>query len=81
MHLRKIPGLLSFFCMIGWGAMAQVTENQRKYTAFDMRSNGKIYVVVAVMLIIMLGLLLYMARIDAKITRMENKAAKDNPDA
>jgi uncharacterized membrane protein len=61
------------FFVLSAVALAQATENERKYTAFDMRSNGKIYVVVAVMLIIMLGLILYVVRIDRKITRLESK--------
>ena len=36
-----------------------------------MRSNGKIYVVVAVMLTILLGLFLYVFLLDRKITRLE----------
>jgi hypothetical protein len=36
-----------------------------------MRSNGRIYVVVAVMLTILAGLILYLVRIDRKISRIE----------
>lgn len=36
-----------------------------------MRSNGKIYVVVAVLVIILLGLLFYLVRLDRKISKME----------
>jgi hypothetical protein len=50
---------------------AQATDAERKYTAFDMRSNGKIYVVVTVVLIILLGLILYLVRLDRKISRLE----------
>jgi hypothetical protein len=38
-----------------------------------MRSNGKIYVVVAVCLIILIGLFLYTTLIDRKIRRMEKE--------
>jgi heme/copper-type cytochrome/quinol oxidase subunit 2 len=38
-----------------------------------MRSNGKIYVVVAVCLTILMGLFLYVFLIDRKIRRMEKK--------
>ena len=67
--LFRVTAIL-FFCMV---ASAQVTDDQKKYTAFDMRSNGKIYVVVTVMLIILIGLLLYVVRVDRKITRIENE--------
>jgi hypothetical protein len=36
-----------------------------------MRSNGKIYVVVAVVLVILCGLFLYVWRLDKKITKLE----------
>lgn len=36
-----------------------------------MRSNGKIYVVVAVMLTILIGLFIYVVLIDRKISRLE----------
>jgi predicted transporter len=36
-----------------------------------MRSNGRIYVVVAVVVLILLGLFLYLVRLDKKITRIE----------
>lgn len=38
-----------------------------------MRSNGKIYVVIAVVLAILLGLFFYVFSLDRKITRMEKK--------
>ena len=39
--------------------------------ADTMRSNGRIYVVVAVVVLILSGLLLYLVRLDKKITRIE----------
>ncbi|HNH23111.1 MAG TPA: hypothetical protein PLY26_13230 [Ferruginibacter sp.] len=38
-----------------------------------MRSNGKIYVVVAVCLTILLGLFLYVFSIDRKISKLEKE--------
>jgi len=38
-----------------------------------MRSDGKIYVVVAIALTILAGLILYVARLDRKITNLEKK--------
>ena len=38
-----------------------------------LRTNGKIYVVVAVVLTILIGLLFYVARIDKKINQLEKK--------
>jgi len=41
--------------------------------ADTMRSNGKIYVVVAVLLIILTGLFIFLIRIDRKVSRLEKK--------
>jgi hypothetical protein len=38
-----------------------------------MRSNGKIYVVIAVVLTILFGLILYVIRLDKKISRLEKE--------
>jgi hypothetical protein len=38
-----------------------------------MRSNGRIYVVVAVVLTILIGLILYIVRIDRKISKLEKQ--------
>lgn len=38
-----------------------------------MRSNGRIYVVVAVMLTILAGLIIYLVRIDRKISKLEKE--------
>ena len=42
--------------------------------ADTMRSNGRIYVVVAVVLTILTGLILYVIRLDRKITRLEKES-------
>jgi tetrahydromethanopterin S-methyltransferase subunit D len=39
--------------------------------ADSMRSNGKIYVVVAICLTILIGLFIYVYRIDKKVSRFE----------
>ena len=52
--------------------MAQA-DPEKQYTAFDMRHNGKIYVVVSVILIIFTGIILYLVRLDKKITRLEKE--------
>jgi hypothetical protein len=45
--------------------------------ADGMRSNGKIYVVVGVLVIILVGLFIYLISIDRKIGRVE-KSIEDN---
>ena len=42
-----------------------------------MRENGKIYVVVAVVLAILIGLFLYLIRLDKKISNIEKNSSND----
>jgi hypothetical protein len=53
---------------------AGIAQDGKVQMADLMRSNGRIYVVIAVMLTILVGILLYMVRLDRKISRLE----KDN---
>lgn len=62
---------LLLVAMLPATVLAQADDAQKKYTAFDMRHNGKIYVVVTVVLIILIGLLLYVIRVDRKISKLE----------
>ena len=45
-------------------------------TAEALRENGMIYVVVAVLLIIFLGIVFYLFRMDRKISKIENQLKK-----
>ena len=55
-------------------AQAQDSLSKEKpQMASAMRSNGKIYVVVAVLLIILAGLFLYLFQTDRKLSRLEQK--------
>ncbi|HEY2721110.1 MAG TPA: CcmD family protein [Chitinophagaceae bacterium] len=58
--------LLSFTCY-------SQTDGDKAEMADLMRSNGRIFVVVAVVIIILIGLILYLARLDRKITRLEKE--------
>lgn len=69
--MRKILFLL--LTMISSILSAQEIE-----MADQMRADGKIYVVVGVLLIIMIGLLLYLVSIDRKVGRMEKKIKEEN---
>ncbi len=46
---------------------------QKVEMADTMRSNGRIYVVVAVVVTILSGLILYVARLDRKISKLEKE--------
>ena len=69
MKLKKIVLLFSLL-LTSMISMAQEKEVQMADT---MRSNGRIYVVVAVMLTILIGLILYVVRLDRKISRLEKE--------
>jgi len=54
--------------------MAQDFSNGEKAEMADsMRSNGKIYVVVAVVLVILAGLIFYLVGLDRKISKLEKE--------
>lgn len=59
---------LLFLTIVSFSANAQDAE-----MADVMRSNGKIYVVVGIVLIVLVGLIVYLFTLDRKITRLENK--------
>lgn len=67
MQLKKIIGSL-LLVMLSVAGNAQEKEVQMGDV---MRDNGRIYVVVAVLLTILIGLILYVIRLDKKITRLE----------
>ncbi len=67
-------GILFFvFVMLGaFVARAQDSLQFKKPQMAElMRSNGKIYVVVTVLLIILVGLFIYLFHLDRKISRLE----------
>ena len=53
--------------------ISQVAKAQDAEMADVMRSNGKIYVVVGIILIVLIGLITYLFLLDRKITRLENR--------
>lgn len=65
--------ILTILLMWGCHVVSWAQANVQVHTEMAdlMRSNGKIYVVVAVLLTILVGLLLFMARLDKKISRLE----------
>ena len=60
--------LMLLFCLI---IGIQTQAQQQPEMADVMRSNGKIYVVVAVCMLILIGLFLYVWMIDRKISKLE----------
>ena len=62
-------------CSFLLAAAQDTTMAEKPQMADAMRANGKIYVVVAVLLVILAGLITYVARLDRKISRMEEKGS------
>jgi hypothetical protein len=66
--MRKASILLILLILIATIAQAQQTD-----MADNMRSNGKIYVVVLVLATIFAGIILYLIRLDRKISKLEKQ--------
>ena len=49
------------------------TDEGKVDMADTMRSNGRIFVVVAVVVVILIGLILYLVRLDKKISKVEKE--------
>lgn len=63
--------LLLFATLILVSALFAQQPNTTVEMADTFRSNGKIYVVVAVILTIFAGIIFYLIRLDRKVTRLE----------
>lgn len=64
--------IFSFACFALRAQDSLSTEKPQMAEA--MRSNGKIYVVVAVLITILFGILLYVVSLDRKISKLEKEA-------
>ena len=60
--------LISIFTLLFFSFFANAQDAEM---ADIMKENGKIYVVIAVMLIILAGFVLYLVRLDRKISKLE----------
>jgi len=63
--MKKLISILTFISLIFFANAQDVKM------ADIMKENGKIYVVIAVMLTILAGLVLYLVRLDRKISKLE----------
>ena len=70
--LKKAIAVM-IMAMIAVYTTAQETVNTTNAATDIMKSNGKIYVVMTVVTIIVIGLLLYVMRVDRKISKLEKK--------
>jgi CcmD family protein len=63
--------LLSFFAILNCLFLFAQDTAKGVEMADALRQNGKIYVVVAVILAIFLGIIIYLIRLDRKISKLE----------
>ena len=68
--LKRIAAMIAL-SIVGFAANAQDEDGL-------MRSNGKIYVVVAVVVTIVIGLFIYLWNLDRKISRIEKDRSRLN---
>jgi len=78
MHKKKYQILIaiigSFATLVVKAQDSTAVVSNKVAMADVMRSNGKIYVVVTVLAIILTGLFLYVIRLDKKISRLEKES-------
>jgi hypothetical protein len=73
MHKKvQFWSLLLMSCLIGLVVRAQDTASGKPVEMADrLRADGKIYVVIVVLVTIFLGIIAYVIRLDRKISRLE----------
>lgn len=71
-HFARPLGLFLPLLFLTSLAFAQTTE-ATPAMADDLRASGKIYVVVAVVVVIVSGLLAYLISLDRKVSRLEKE--------
>jgi hypothetical protein len=71
--MKIINGLPATLLMLAFTATSALAQTSPTPMADLMRSEGRIYVVIAVMLTILGGLLLYLVRLDRKISKLEKE--------
>ena len=73
LYILSIAGLLVFSSI---SAVAQQMDTTKEDPTDFMRSNGKLFVVIAVVLVILVGLFTYLISLDRKITKLEKMDKK-----
>ena len=73
--MKKIAFMLALFVLTTLNVFAQTSDVEM---ADALRSNGKIYIVVICILIILLGLLTYLFVIDKRLKMLEKKSSSKN---
>ena len=71
-NLKRV-GLLILMGLISFYTNAQTVVATKSDSVDVMRSNGKIFVVMAVILIIMTGFFIYLISVDRKVSKLEKE--------
>jgi uncharacterized membrane protein len=72
--MKNISKLFLSLLAILFSSLSALSQQTNEVEMADtLRSNGKIYVVVAVLLIILIGLIIFLIRIDRKVSKLEKK--------
>jgi hypothetical protein len=71
--MRKLKYLLIVLFMLAIPGILYAEDGNGTSVGQFMRSNERAYVVIAVMVTILLGLILYLVRLDRKISRLEKE--------
>ncbi|MES2732130.1 MAG: CcmD family protein [Bacteroidota bacterium] len=72
--MKKVISLLTILFGLSFNLFAQqMGEANTVEMADQLRADGKIYVVVGVLLIILLGIFVYLVRLDGKISQVEKE--------
>lgn len=73
MNKLRITGFILLFCCLQIFTFAQTVDPKITEPADFMRSEGKLYVVMAVVVTIMLGIFIYLINLDRKIKKLEKE--------
>ena len=66
---------LTMLCVVMMTSIIIFAQEKKVEMADKMRDDGRIYVVVAVVLTILVGLILYIVRLDKKMSKLEKENA------
>ena len=86
-NMKKYLLLFFCFCSLSLAAQEEMEVNEQDYRnntvemADALRADGKIYVVVAILLVLFAGFVGYVIRIDGKISRLEKEMAVEEANA
>jgi uncharacterized membrane protein len=71
---KYLTAVLSFLCLLlGISAFAQTAPAAEVEMADQFRADGKIYVVVGVLAVILAGILIFLFMIDRKLSNLEKQ--------